>query len=75
MNADKILRIHQQLKVVENRGWHIQVETNRVRVFPSGEIATKLNLNANASWIAGETVDEALAFIYGVETAVKIETI
>lgn len=68
-DISKTLTNFRQMKIVESRGWHIQQAANRLRVF-SPEHSDREGVLR--TWIVGETVDEALSFIYGYEEARRI---
>ena len=47
------------------RGWRFEPDGNRVRVYPPAEIRERFGLTNRASWVAGSSYQEALAFVEG----------
>lgn len=68
MTSEIIMEHHVMIDRVNRyteKGWRFEPNSNRVRVYPPAEIRELFELADRASWVAGASYPEALAFVDG----------
>jgi hypothetical protein len=69
------LFIHQQLSMKEESGWSFsQASNGHIKIYPPQKMIDKFGLNEKTKW-EKQSVEEAIAFIDGMETAFNIHEI